>query len=258
LYPLAALYQWALASVGVRRAILVAAALALPLALFLFIDSRKVVLLYTDADKGIAARVAILPAYVPGVTRWYLKTSRLHSHVGDYLNLRLVRHPLDAAEYAVFALVAPAVGPLPEVQRTKGSDMVTYESGQPVHWSSNGLFVGSDGQPLRNYRGVQAVGAVLWICLLLSCAYWAFRDPRTRRLVWLPAGWILFNLVFHNLWGDELFLYAPHWSWALMGLVLLGARHLSRTATAWMVTPMLVCQLYTLLRIKDALLTIVQ
>jgi hypothetical protein len=258
LYPLAGLFQWGLRSVRARRAIVIAAVVALPVALFLFIDSRKVVLLYTESDKDIASRVAVLPAYLPGVTRWYLKTTKLHGHVVDFLNLRLVAHPADAVEYAAFALVAPAVGPSPEVRRTKGQDMVTYESGQPLHWNPNGFFTGSDSLSYAQYSGVQAAGALLWIGLLLSCAYCAFRDPTTRRLAWLPGGWILFNLTFHNVWGDELFLYAPHWSWALMALVALGARHLSRTLIASLVIPIAMCQVHTLLQIRSALLTIVQ
>jgi hypothetical protein len=217
-----------------------------------------VVLLYTESDKEVASRVAVLPRYVPGITRWYLKTTRLHGHVGDFLNLRLVRHPLDAAVYALYAVVAPAVGPPPLVKITKGAAMVTYESGQPLHWNPNGFFTGSDRVSFRDYWGVQGIGAVLWIGLLLACASRAFRDRRTRQLAWLPAGWILFSLVLHNLWGDELFLYTPHWSWALMGLVLLGARRLSRVATASVVIPIAIAQVYTLVQIRSALLTIVR
>ena len=257
LYPLSAIYQWGLGSVRARRAVVLAVVLTVPIAIFLFVDSRKVVLLYTDADKDIASRVAILPAHVPGITRWYLKTTRIHGHVGDFLNLRLVRHPLDAAVYSVYALVTPAVGPPPAVRTTKGRAMVTYESGRPLHWDPNGFFSGSDSLYLRDW-GVQGAGAVLWIGLLLSCAWRAFHDRSIRRLVWLPAGWILFSLVFHNLWGDELFLYAPHWSWALMALVLLGARRLSLGTVASFVIPIAVCQVYTLLRIRDLLMTIAQ
>jgi Family of unknown function (DUF6080) len=257
-YPLCALYQWGLRSVRARLAILAALVLALPLAIFLFIDSRKVVLLYTESDKEIASRVAVLPRYVPGITRWYLKTTKLHGHLGDFLNLRLVRHPLDAGVYGLYAVVAPAVGPPPAVKVTKGAAMVTYESGQPLHWNPNGFFTGSDRVSFRDYWGVQGIGAVLWIGLLLTCTARAFRDRRMRNLAWLPAGWILFSLVFHNLWGDELFLYAPHWSWALMGLVLLGARGLSRSATASVVIPIAAAQVYTLVQIRSALLTIVR
>jgi hypothetical protein len=255
-YPVAALYQWGLRSVRARRAVLVGATLALPVVLFLFLDSRKMVLLYTEADKENASRVAILPRYVPSVTRWYLKTTKLHGHAVDYLNLRLERHPADSAVYALYAIVAPAIGPAPAVRTTKGAEMVTYESSQPLHWNPNGYFTGSDGVQIRDYWAVQGAGAALWLWLLLRCAHRALRDPSTRTFAWLPAGWIVFNLVFHNLWGDELFLYAPHWSWALMALVVLGGRDLSRRVVAAVVIPIVVCQMYTLFQIKRALLTI--
>jgi hypothetical protein len=258
LFPLSAIYQWSVESPHVRRAILVAVIGALPIAIFLFVDSRKVVLVYTDTDKEVARRVSVLPAHVPAVTRWYLKTTKLHGHVIDYLNLRLIHHPADALEYALFAVIAPAVGPAPEVRTTKGADMVTYESGQPLRWDPNGYFRGADARPLRRYGPLQAVGAVCWLVLFGACAYMAFRDGRTRPLAWLPAGWILFNIVLHNVWGDELFLYAPHWSWALMALVVLGARRLSTAAVPCLVVPIVSCQVYALTHIRQALLTIVR
>jgi hypothetical protein len=236
LYPIASLYRYGVRSVRTKRVILAAGALALATAAFLYKDSQKVVVL---------SQRAILPTYFPSMTRLYLKSTMIHIYMDSYLNLRLLRHPLSATVYVLYILVAPAVGPSPLVRRFPGRDVVTYEpSHQLLH--------------LSYYWGPQAVGAVIWGVLLVSCSYQAIRDPRTRRFVVLPIGWILFNMVFHNLWGDELVLYAPHWSWALMGLVLLGARHLSVTATALMVIPVLYCQIYTLLLIKSALLTIIR
>jgi hypothetical protein len=248
LFPLASLYQYSVRSARTRRAILAAAPVAVGVAIFLFADSQNVVLSHR----------AILPAYIPGITRLYAKSTMIHSHVFDYLHLRLLLNPQSATVYAIFALVAPAIGPTPVVRTIKGVEMVTYESsGRPLHWSPFGV-TGSDGVHLGDYWGVQAVGAATWIVLLLWCSYQALRDRGTRSLVWLPVGWILFNIVFHNIWGDELFLYAAHWSWALMGLVILGARRLSRTAAASLVIPVMVSQVYTLLRIKSALLTILR
>ena len=37
--------------------------------------------------------------------------------------------------------------------------------------------------------------------------------------------WIAFNVVFHNFWGDEFFLFSPHWSWALLALLLTGVQY---------------------------------
>jgi hypothetical protein len=235
LYPLASLYRYSVKSARTKRAIWTAGALAAAAAIFLYKDSQQV---------AVFSQTGILPGYFPSLTRWYLKSTMIHIYVDGYLNLRLLRHPLSAIVYVVYMLVAPAVGPSPLVRRFPGRDVVTYEpSHQLLH--------------LSYYWGPQAVGAILWAALLVSCTCYAIRDRRTRNLVVLPIGWILFNVVFHNLWGDELVLYAPHWSWALMALVLLGARHLSRMVTVSIVVPVLACQIYTLILIKRALLTIV-
>jgi hypothetical protein len=258
LYPFAALYQFGIRAVRARRAILAAVPVVLGLALFLFVDSHKVV---TPPVPGVVTPFgsgdALLPQYVPSATRWYAKSTTIHTHVLDYLNLRMLHDPRSAGEYAVYAVLAPVVGPIPSVRKTKGSDMVTYESGQPLHWSQFG-FAGSDGLHLRDYVGMQVAGAVIWTGLFCYCLYHGFSDPRTRRLAWLPFGWVVFDILFHNVWGDELVLYAPHWSWALMALVVLGARRLRPTAAAALIVPLAICQISTLLHIRSALLTIVQ
>jgi len=64
--------------------------------------------------------------------------------------------------------------------------------------------------------------------------------------------------VFHNVWGDELFLYAPHWSWALMALVILGARRVPLVTIVLLFVPIAFCQVYTLTQVKYALSTIVR
>jgi hypothetical protein len=199
--------------------------------------------------RSTRARMVVLLSAIPvGLAMgWFLfrHSFTIHAYVSGYSNFRLVRHPLSALVYAVYTLVAPAVGPSPLILRYPGWDMVCYE---PAY------------QPLRlsYYLGIQAVGAIAWCILLVLCVYHAMKDTRVRAYVWLPMGWLLFSILFHNIWGDELQLYAPHWSWALMALVILGARHLSRRLTAVLVAPMMVSQIYTLLAIKKALLTVLQ
>lgn len=59
----------------------------------------------------------------------------------------------------------------------------------------------------------------------------------------------MFNLLFHNMWGDEFFLFSPHWSWALMLVVLLGSRGLP----VWTVAPAALLMLPGQLSTLDAI-----
>jgi len=175
----------------------------------------------------------------------YIRTWTLSHYIAKYSNLRLLRHPLQAAVYVISTLVAPAVGPTPHVLRVPGWDMVSYEPAlEPFHMSY--------------YFGFQAIGAIAWAILLFTCIYKGLRDERTRVYMWLPLGWLLFNFILHNMWGDEFVLYSPHWSWALMGLVILGAHDLSRRFIAATFVPVVASQIVTLFAIKHALQTIVQ
>jgi len=193
----------------------------------------------------IAVVVAAIPVALAVGLFLYTRSYTIHWFVNSYLNLASLHDPQRAGAYTFFTFVAPAVGPPPRVLRVPGWDMVSYEP------------AGTSLQ-VSYYSWIQAVGVVAWIALLLTCVTKALREDRTRPHVWLPLGWVLFSAAFHNIWGAELFLFAPHWSWALMGLVVLGARNLSRTFIATMVVPIVMSQIYALLAIKGALQTIVQ
>jgi hypothetical protein len=173
----------------------------------------------------------------------YVKSYVIHHFVNDYSTFRLLHDPLRAVVYGIYTILSPAVGPTPRIMREPGWDMVSYE---PAH----------DVLRLSYYFGLQAIGAIAWFFLLFTCLAKALRDERTRIYVWLPLGWVLFSAVFHNIWGDELLLFSPHWSWALMALVILGACELSLKFVATVFVPIVVSQIYTFLRIKSALETI--
>ena len=167
----------------------------------------------------------------------------MHHFVSAYATFRLLHDPLRACVYAIYTVICPAVGPTPRVMREPGWDMVSYE---PAH----------DVLRLSYYLGIQAIGAIAWLVLLVRSVFKGLNDERTRLYVWLPLGWILFSAVFHNIWGDELLLFSPHWSWALMALVILGARDLSLKFMTAVFVPIVVSQIYTLFTIKSALETI--
>jgi hypothetical protein len=202
----------------------------------------------------VAIPAALGASYFVSTRSW-----TIHSVFSAGSNLRLLHHPLSAGVYAIYALVCPAVGPTPRVLRVPGWDMVSYEPaleplrlsyyfGVPRHSLHLAFAVGLTWLP--------AIGAAAWLALLLISIYRGLKEERTRFHLWLLLGWLLCQIVFHNFWGDEFMLFAPHWSWALMGLVVLGARDFSRRFIATMFVPIVISQIYTLLAIRSALLTI--
>ena len=197
--------------------------------------------------RSMRARLFVLAAAVPAGLAvglfLYMKSYTIHHFVTAYSTFRLLHDPLRACVHAVYTFLSPAVGPTPRVMREPGWDMVSYE---PAH----------DVLRFSYYFGLQAVGVIAWIFLLIKCTRNALRDEPTRLYVWLPLGWIVFSAIFHNIWGDELLLFSPHWSWALMALVILGARDLSLKFVATVFVPIVVSQVYTFLTIKSALETI--
>jgi hypothetical protein len=187
--------------------------------------------------------VAAIPIALAGFIFFYLKSYTIHHFVGGYLTIRWIRDPFRACIYAIYAVVCPAVGPTPQVMRVPGWDMVSYEPAHHVVLMSY-------------YLGLQAIGAIAWAVLLVKCVTNAIRNESTRFYVWLPLGWVGFSILFHNVWGDEMALYSPHWSWALLALVILGARELPLKFVATLFVPIVVSQLYTFVVIVKELGTI--
>jgi hypothetical protein len=154
------------------------------------------------------------------------------------LNKRVTNDPLRAGIYAFRGLVDPIIGPTPVVEMNlSGEQMLTYES--PDHFG------------LWPYDLLQSGGAMCWLILLcLSLGHVLGAD---RSLGMLLAGWIVFNLFFHNYWGDEFFLFSPHWCWALLAAVLVGARSLNWRWTLMLCGVLVVSQAYTLMRYHEML-----
>ena len=199
--------------------------------------------------KSIRTKLAVglAGACVAGPISLFLfkRSWTVHWFVTQYWDSSALHSPVRIIVFFIFAIIAPAVGPTPLVMRAPGWDMVSYQPAhEPLH--------------LAYYIGPQGFGAIAWTVLLFTCVWRAFKDERTRNYMWLPAGWVLFNSVFHNAWGDELFLYAPHWSWALMGMIILGARDLPRYFIRLLFAPIVISQLYTLYLIRNGLQTITQ
>lgn len=75
-------------------------------------------------------------------------------------------------------------------------------------------------------RPAGAVHAVLWLALLAMAGVWAARqrldrEPQARALL----GCLVFELALHFLYGETLFLYSCHWTFATLGLAALAVEH---------------------------------
>ena len=174
----------------------------------------------------------------------YRASTTFHFFIGRDMRWRFLHDPLGTGAYLLYFLAAPAVGPHPLLVHHFLGPMVTYEP-------ENGPL------SLARYLGIQGIGASAWLALLGRTALHAYRRLEARPAITLLFGWLLFNFVLHNVWGDELLLYAPHWSWALMALVALGAARLSRGFVLGAVLLVVAGQIPALLEIKRYVDTIV-
>ncbi len=141
--------------------------------------------------------------------------ARVRERVSLYLNLRLVDNPISALGYSFRGLVDAAVAPTPRVLRNNldRMPMLTYESdaGRRSFWP---------------HDGVQTAGALAWFGLLVWGIRSGWRDTELRPATVGALGWALANAAFHNVWGDEYFLYTPHFALPLMMVAAFGFRAL--------------------------------
>lgn len=111
---------------------------------------------------------------------------------------RLVHDPAEAILYGVRGLVDPVVAPDPGVvnEDSPATRMVTHE-------------------PYRRdwpYGVWPGVAVVAWLAVLACCGRAVVRTPVLWQAGSPLIAWVVFNAVFHNIWGDEYFLFSPHWS----------------------------------------------
>jgi len=165
-----------------------------------------------------------------------------HQYISHGMRWRIFNDPLGTGTYLFYFLVSPVIGPHPLIVNVWSGPMVSYDP--------------PDGTlSMARYLGIQLIGGVAWLILLLRCTLEAYRNQAARTPLILLLSWLLFNCVFHNLWGDDLSLYEPHWSWALMALVVLGAPRLPRRFVLVTALLVMVAQVPALLEIKKTLET---
>lgn len=126
-----------------------------------------------------------------------------------WLHLRLLHDPLTAGTYVFRGIIDPIVGPTPAIESNNDDQrpMLTYEQ-RPY--------------PIWPYAGFRNISVLAWLSLLGVSLVVGLRSGEKRNdMIVLLLG-IGANLLFHNLWGDEFFLYSPHYAWALMAVVICG------------------------------------
>lgn len=151
----------------------------------------------------------------------WLGRDRFSSYVTRYAHGRLLRAPSRSLEYAAFGLVAPIVAPQPHIWSG-------WRSPQAGRWPPATYKVTFEPVDLGDYDLVGALAVAAWAALLVVAIVQCWNNLPTRRGLIVLIGWIVFNLMLTNMWGDEFFLYSPHWSWALLTLIAMALPHLDR------------------------------
>jgi hypothetical protein len=98
-----------------------------------------------------------------------------------------------------------------------------------------------DSHPMLDFRAFEfgalgCVALVLWALALLLSIVLAWRDRGTRRLLWVLAAWMLFNVSLHWYWQyrASIFIYGAHSCFALFTLLAIGyAAALRRYPARW-------------------------
>jgi hypothetical protein len=170
------------------------------------------------------------------VGRWYTRYQKLPAHkyyVFNYFHVGALAEP-QALLHTAYGVVYPAVGPTPTVNDATAS--VTYEPYVP--WPFDPL---------------QGAAAAAWVALLAAGVVRTLRRREERATAVLLLTWVAGNLLLHVVWGDEYFLYSPHWAWALFALVLAGSRDMPWYRVVPLAAVAAVGQVHTLLTIHEQL-----
>jgi hypothetical protein len=128
-----------------------------------------------------------------------------------WLNLRLIREPDEAAKRILRGTVEPVIVSTPMIDTNNlfQHEMVTLES-PAMHYE------------LWPYSGWQSIAAASWMIAWIVAVSHGLLSRPARGPTMILMIWIIWNLIFHNLWGDEFYLYSPHYSWALIAILLLN------------------------------------
>jgi len=196
--------------------------------------------LWTAAIVILLPIIAVAALWKSPIDRLILPLARLKYTIGKYIRHGGV-NPVTFMTFSYRGLIDPVIGPSPALDTNNWQEqpMVTYEA----RYSPYSLWP---------YDLPQSVGVCCWLTLFLVACYKLIRSPDWLLAI-LLLGWITINLVFHNLWGDEFFLYSTHWAWALLAMFILGARHYSSGWLLLLCLPLAMAQVHTTMKIWAAI-----
>jgi hypothetical protein len=124
-----------------------------------------------------------------------------------------MKNPARALYYVAMSSVYPIVGPDPKVVR--------QHAFKGAHDDEHSIMSFDPWRP-SDYSLFNGVAAVAWIILLCLSLRASGREVGTLRVRNLLLIWIIGNSLFHLPWGDEAFLYSPHWSFCLFTCAVIG------------------------------------
>jgi hypothetical protein len=144
--------------------------------------------------------------------------------VTKYFHGELLRSPAAALVCLPLTWTFPTVAAAPRVAGPPGEAGVTLEP-----WT------------VADYSPLGAAGALGILALAVAFIGRVMRPSPSGEAAVLLNVWVAFNWTFHSVWGDERFLYTPHWAWVFPVMLVLSSREGRVPRWFWPVAAVIVC-----------------
>lgn len=169
--------------------------------------------------------------------------ARVEERIQLYLNWTLTRDPPKAAAMITRSIIDSVVGPTPAVSSDINLERLPMLTYQPP----------CQKYVLWPYSPLQSTAAVAWLMILAVGVVRGMGQTPWRMPVVLLLLWWIWNAVFHTVWGDEFFLYTPHYAWALVTAAFLGWQSLPTQCLGLLSIPIVLANAVTLRQCREML-----
>lgn len=178
----------------------------------------------------VVTSIVLLAGAFGGFTSQYQELDRnlasqdqLTGSILRSLRLGRIATPDRLLTYSGLAWVYPVVGPTPHIASVHPFPTILQ---RPTSSSSDGrLDLSYDPWAPQDYGIINGVSAIAWVAFLVWGTVALFRAGGDgRKTLGVLSIWICGNILVHLVWGDEMFMYSPHWSWAVAAIPLLAAK----------------------------------